>query len=205
MSNTLQRKAFGLTIMKNSHPDIRKLRRETGDPAIHGNKFWKSTYLLMDYLNEYPPVKKPRVLEIGCGWGLAGIYCAKRFKARVTSLDADETVFPYLIYHAEINGVEVEPWKCRYEKIRKADLEGFDLIIGADICFWDSMVSPLYNLAKRVYQVGDTRMVLTDPGRPPFSEMAAKCLTKLGAQWDEWSVPHPHNASGLVLDLNPAA
>ena len=196
-----QREAFGLTILKNSHPEIRRIRKETGYPTIHGNKFWKSTFLLMDFLSEYPPEEGCNILEIGCGWGLGGIYCAKTFGAKVTSLDADDSVFPYLEYHAELNGVNVTTWKSKYEKVRKADLEKFDMVIAADVCFWDSMAEPLYNLTRRACQVG-TRVVMTDPGRPPFREMAAKCAEKLGAFYDNWSVPHPHSASGLVMDTD---
>ncbi len=195
----MERRAFGLSILKNSHPDIRKLRKETGEPTIHGNKFWKSTYLLMDYLNEYPPKKGARILEIGCGWGLGGIYCAKTFKAKVTSLDADSTVFPYLEKHAEINGVKVKTWKCRYENVRKQDLRNFDLVIGADICFWDEMVKPLYNLTKRAHSCG-VRLVMTDPGRPTFRDLGDKAETKLGAFYDNWMTPAPYNATGIVLD-----
>ena len=200
-STAHERQAFGLTILKNSHSDIRRLRREAGYPSIHGNKFWKSTYLLMDYLQEFPPAKGARILEIGCGWGLAGIYCAKRFKANVTALDADKTVFPYLELHAQLNGVSIETWQCRYERITKADLAHFDLVIGADVCFWDTMIAPLYNLTRRAAQVGNVRVVMTDPGRPTFSAMAEKCMEKLGAEYDNWAVPHPNNASGLVMDL----
>lgn len=194
-----QREAFGLTIFKNGHPEIRRLRKETGMPSIHGNKFWKSTYLLMDYLKEYPPKKRARVLEIGCGWGLGGIFCAKEFNAKVTSLDADSAVFPYLEAHAKENGVKVTTWKCRYEKVRKEDLKNFDLVIGADICFWDQMVKPLYNLTKRAHDCG-VRLVMTDPGRPTFQELAEKAETKLGSFYDNWCTPAPYNASGIILD-----
>lgn len=197
-----ERQAFGLTILKNSHKEVRRLRREAGYPSIHGNKFWKSTYLLMDYLAEFPPPKGARILEIGCGWGLAGIFCAKKFKAQVTALDADSTVFPYLQLHAKLNGVEVETWRRRYEQVTKADLAEFDMVIAADVCFWDQMVKPLYNLTRRASQVGGVRVVMTDPGRPTFSAMAEMCVDKLGAEYDDWAVPHPHNASGLVVDLN---
>lgn len=197
-----ERQAFGLTILKNSHKEVRRLRREAGYPSIHGNKFWKSTYLLMDYLTEFPPPKGARILEIGCGWGLAGIFCAKKFKAQVTALDADSTVFPYLQLHAKLNGVEVETWRRRYEQVTKADLAEFDMVIAADVCFWDQMVKPLYNLTRRASQVGGVRVVMTDPGRPTFSAMAEMCVDKLGAEYDDWAVPHPHNASGLVVDLN---
>jgi len=197
-----QREAFGLTILKNGHPDIRKIRKLSGEPSIHGNKFWNSTFLLMDYLQEFPPKKNAKILEVGCGWGLAAIFCAREFKADVTGLDADSAVFPYLHRHAEINGVKVKTWKCRYENVRKADLQAFDLIVGADICFWESMVKPLYNLTKRAHDAG-VRVVMTDPGRPTFSAVADKASDKLGAEYDSWVTLSPIEARGLVLDVDP--
>lgn len=205
-----ERRAFGLRILKNSHPVIKRIQNAAGMPSIHGNKFWKSSLLLMDYLDTFPPEisrkggrkKRPiRILEIGCGWGLAGIYCAKNFGAEVTGLDADDTVFPYMMHHAELNGVEVETWQCRYEKIRKLDLEEFDLMIAADICFWDEMVDPLFKLVRRAHQAGGVRVVITDPGRPTFTEMAERCVAKLDAALEPWATPHPHNASGWILDM----
>ncbi len=212
-----ERKAFGLRILNNGHKDIKRIRNAAGVPNIHGNKFWKSSLLLMDYLSVYPPELLPghkvkgkkkkqppvKVLEIGCGWGLAGIYCAREFAASVTGLDADDTVFPYMEHHAEINGVAVETWQCRYEDVRKKDLAEFDIVIAADICFWDQMVDPLYKLVRRAKQAGGVRVVITDPGRPTFTTMAERCVDKLGAFYEAWSTPHPHNASGFVMDLDP--
>lgn len=204
-----ERQAYGLKFQQNSHPDIKRIRKNSGVPNIHGNKVWKSSLLLMDYLNEYPPQitrnrKRLKVLEVGCGWGLSGIYCAKNHNAKVVGLDADDTVFPYLEHHAELNGVEVETWKCRFEKVRATDLENFDLMIGADICFWDEMVKPLYNLVRRASKVSGLRVVIADPGRPTYTEMAEKSVEKLGAYLEPWSVPHPHNVSGWIMDLDLA-
>jgi len=208
-----ERNLFDLRILNNGHKDIKRLQRAAGIPNIHGNKFWKSSLLLMDYLSTFPPLairpelrrKKTvlRVLEIGCGWGLAGIYCAKHFNAEVTSLDADETVFPYLMHHAELNGVELDVWQCRYEKIRKVDLQQYDVMIAADICFWDELVTPLFKLIRRAHQAGGIRVIIADPGRPTFSAVAELCVEKLGALCEPWSVPHPHNYRGWVLDMDP--
>ena len=196
-----QRQAYGLTILKNNHAQVRRLRKQTGLPSIHGNKFWKSTYLLMDYLHEYPPKAGARVLEIGCGWGLGGIFCAKAFNSQVTALDADEKVFPYLQLHAELNGVSVETWKCRYERVRKIDLKAFDVVIAADVCFWDSMVNPLYNLVRRAHQAGDIRVVMSDPGRSTFRQMAGRCEESMDAEYNSWYAPEPNSATGVVLEL----
>ena len=77
------RTAFGLKILNSNHKDIRRLKREGHIATIHGNKFWNSSFLIMDYLKKNPLERKVRVLEIGCGWGLLGIYCATNFDATV--------------------------------------------------------------------------------------------------------------------------
>ena len=199
VSNNHSRKLFGLTVRQNAHPDMRRLRREAGDPALHGNKFWKSSCLTMDYLKRHPLKKKARVLDLGCGWGLGGIFCAKHFDARVTGLDADPSVFPFVHYHAELNGVEVETWRCRYEKVTTADLEQYDAIIGTDICFWDKLEQPLYNLTRRALRAGVGRVLLADPGRTPFRRLADRAEEKLGAEYREWHVSRPMEASGCIM------
>ncbi|WP_285764739.1 class I SAM-dependent methyltransferase [Biformimicrobium ophioploci] len=178
---------------------MRRLRRESGDPSLHGNKFWKSSCITMDYFREFPLPKGVRVLDLGCGWGLGGIYCAKNFDAEVVSLDADASVFPFAEYHAELNGVEIQTWQRRYEQLRKEDLAAFDVIIGTDICFWDKMTAPLFNLTRRALQAGVELIVLVDPGRDPFRALAARAEKKLDAVYEEWSVPHPWNASGCLM------
>lgn len=193
---------FGLVVRKNNHKDMRALKKQVGKATIHGNKFWKSTSLMIDYLNNFPPEEGMRILEIGCGWGISGIYCAKRFGAKVTGLDADDSVFPYLNYHAELNGVSVDTVKLRYEKITKAMLSEYDMLIASDICFWDEMTQALINLNRRCYQAGIKRVVMTDPGREPFREMAMECAHTYDAFYENWSVPHPYNTSGLVLDIS---
>ncbi|NIB39330.1 methyltransferase domain-containing protein [Pseudomaricurvus alkylphenolicus] len=201
MSTVHSRQAFGLEILKNSHPDIRRLKKESGEASLHGNKFWKSTFVLMDYLNECPPDPGSRILELGCGWGLGGIYCARQFGAEVIALDADDSVFPYLEHHARINGVNVDTIQMRFEEVTTEDLTQFDMIIGADICFWDSMVDPLRELLERAMEAGVERALLTDPGRPTFRQVGEEFQQNYDAVYTDWDVPEPHNAWGLVLDL----
>lgn len=196
-----QRDIFGLIVLKNSHPNMRKIKREAGIAKIHGNKFWNSASLMIDYLREFPPKKNWRILEIGCGWGITGIYCAQQFKSKVTALDADESVFSYLQEHAQINEVEIKTVKCRYEKVTVEFLSNFDMVIGSDICFWDEMEPLLFNLIRRAHKAGVKRVVMTDPGRPPFRKMAERCDEKFDVTYDNWSVSHPYNTSGLVLDI----
>lgn len=201
MNNPHSRSIHGLTVLKNSHPDIRRLRKSTGNATIHGNKFWKSTSLLIDYLSVQPPPVACRILEIGCGWGLGGIYCAKHYSAQVTSLDADKSVFAYLQHHAQMNQVQLETVTARYERVTRAMLSEFDMVIASDICFWDEMATTVFNLIRRAKGAGVGRIVMTDPGRQPFRDMAERCCQHFDALYDNWVVPHPNNFSGLVLDV----
>ena len=48
-------------------------------------------------------------------------------------------------------------------------------VIGSDICFWDNLVKPLKLLVNRALENGTKRIVITDPGRPPFYELCDHC------------------------------
>ena len=98
--------AYGVRVLFSNHREIRKLKR-VHSHAVHGTKQWASSWVLMDYIDTRGLRKNTRLMEIGCGWGLAGIYCAKRQGARVTAVDMDPDVFPYLRLHAGVNGVEI--------------------------------------------------------------------------------------------------
>ncbi len=199
VSSTKSRQAFGITILKKSHAEIRRLGEEHYQPSIHGHKFWRTSYLLMDYLSKSPPVPGARVIDIGCGWGLSGIYCAKTFDAQVTGVDADSDVFPYLQAHARINGVKINTLKQRFERLTDADLEGFDLLIGSEICFWDSMEDSMFELIKQAKALTLDNIVLADPGRKSFMNLAQRCKSAFDAQLLEWYVTEPKWTYGHIL------
>ena len=83
----------------------------------------------MDYLNRRGFPEGANVMEVGCGWGLLGIYCAKKYGARVTGVDIDSEVFPYLQLHAEINQVEISPLRKGYDGLRTTHLQGVDVLL----------------------------------------------------------------------------
>ena len=186
-SKATERRAYGVTILKSSHSRIRGLKVDH-EPEIHGDKFWNSSFLIMDYLQHQGLPKKPKVMEVGCGWGLAAIYCAKEHGAEVTGVDADSKVFPYLHLHAEINEVAVSTRRSLFQDLKKKHLAGLDLVIGADICFWDEMVDPLYRLIRKAVKARVGQVIVADPGRPPFDKVCEKAEKKLGGEVKEWKI-----------------
>ena len=192
------RQAYGITVLKAADPRV-LAQKKKHEPCIHGNKFWNVSWCVMDFLSHQGLPPKARVLDIGCGWGLAGIYCAKNHGANVTAMDADAAVFPYLQLHAEINEVEIETWCCKFEKVKRKDLRQTNLIIGADICFWDEMVEPLYKLIKKAIGVGVGQIIIADPGRPPFHSLSEQVIEKIGGELKEWEIDDEVKADAYLL------
>lgn len=194
----------GITLPSNSHKAIRKVRREGNYPSIHGDKTWKSSLLLIDYLKRNPPEHCRRVIDVGCGWGSSGIWCAKTLGSDVTSMDADEDVFPFLDVVADLNGVTTTPLVSRFEQLTKKQLAEFDMLIAADICFWDELVRPVYNMVNRAVQAGVKHILIADPERPTFHEMAERCVDKHCADLIEWEVKRGAKAQGAIMVIENA-
>lgn len=194
----------GVTMPTSSHPVIRQVRRNGANPTIHGNKLWKSSRLIIDYLKKNPPEHANKVLDVGCGWGISGIWCAKKLGSKVTSMDADPDVFPFLEATATLNGVKTKHLVARFEDLSVAKLAKYDMIIGADICFWDEMMKPLSSMIKRATKAGVKKIIIADPGREPFYKLAEKCEKKHYAEMIEWETKSPVKASGSLLIIENA-
>ena len=171
-----QREFYGVRSLLSAHPAMRALRRQGFRPSLHGNKHWGAASILMDFLQDYPLQKGCRVLDIGCGLGLAGIYCARHFEARLTAVDADPAVAPYLELHAELNAVPVNFIAADMFKLDDDILADSDVLIASDICFWDEMMAPLAELIERAIQLGVGQILIADPQRPPFIALAEHCV-----------------------------
>jgi predicted nicotinamide N-methyase len=194
----------GVKMLTSSHPQIRRVKRSDAQPSIHGNKLWKSSFLLIDYLRKNPPQHCRTVMDAGCGWGMSGIYCASAFNSQVTAVDADKDVFPYLQANAEANGVAVTTLQSRFEKISSRQLEQIDLLVAADICFWDELVKPVFNLVNRAVNAGVKKIIIADPERSPFFEMAQRCEQKFYAETLPWSTRRPVDARGALMIIENA-
>ena len=194
-------KAHGVRLLLSRHPEIRKLKRQHY-PAFHGNKHWSASWLLMDFLGHKGLPKKAHLMEVGCGWGLAGIYCAKKHGAIVTGVDRDPDVFPYLRLHADINREKISTLKSDLRKIKKRDLKKTDVMIGADICFWDNMVDPLRKLIQKALKNGVKQVLVADPGRPTFEKIVDYfCKRGVGKVYD-WDTRRPRPIAGRILRIN---
>ena len=179
-TTNLERQVYGIRVLKPSHPALRKLK-STKTPTLQGFKYWSATWLLLDYLTSRQIPLGARVLDVGCGWGFAGIYCAVKHQAHVTAVDIDPRVFPYLQIHADLNEVEIKTIQAAFDEIAPEVFEGVTWLIGADICFKEPMIETLKDLLERALTAGIGHIAITDPGRPAFERLASTCCDQLGA------------------------
>jgi predicted nicotinamide N-methyase len=190
---------LGIKALKSTHPSVRKLKRIQGGHSAHGNKVWRSSFVLMDYLMTYPPAEGVKVLDIGCGWGLSAIFMAKRFNCHVTGMDIDDSVAPYISLQARLNGCEVDFQQGDFESLKTTDLKAYDYLIGADICFWDEMTQPLLTLITKARNAEVKDILIADPGRPPFWELVDLCANKFGSEVVTRRLEEPWRTEKYIL------
>ncbi len=189
---------FDLVGYRRSHPIIQTLLDED-EPEIHGTKVWDSSWLIMDYLERKGLPENAQVVDAGCGWGLTGIYCARRWGAFVSAFDADECVFPFLDLHADTNEVEIATRVARFGEMKQKDFRGVDLLVGADICFWEDLTEELFGMIERAVKAGVPRILIADPGRGPFDDLAELCRRDFKARVTRREIKRPRVAGELLV------
>jgi predicted nicotinamide N-methyase len=197
-------RSHGVRLLLSNHKHVRRLKREYY-PSIHGNKVWPSSWLLIDYFQNIGLMPGQKILDVGCGWGLSGIYCAKNHTATVTGVDGDEEVYPYLQLMAKINHVTIHFLNLEIDKIGRKTLEDIDMIIGSDICFYDELVDPLRRLINRARKALVSQIYLSDPGRSPFDQLSNQFINRRGVELMDWSTTSPVKSQGRILKLSNTA
>jgi len=192
---------FGLKILRSTHPEVRKIKRKQQGHSAHGNKVWRSSFALIDYLETYPIEAHSKVLEIGCGWGLSGLYAAKNQQADVTGIDIDASVQPYFALQNAINDSVVKFQQRSFESLTTEELNQYQYIIGSDICFWDEMTDPLFDLIERAIKSGVKKILIADPGRPPFWELGDRCAQRLNSEIITRRIYQPFKSEKYILTI----
>jgi len=196
------RSIHGILVLKNKHPQFKQLRKHQNQPSLHGHQVWQSSYMIMEYLFLFPLQDELNIMEIGCGWGLLGIFCAKHFQSDVELVDADAAVFPYIDAHTQLNNVQLKTQQATFAQLTDTDFQDQDIILGGDICFWPEMARELKALVVRALLQGVKRIILADPGRPPFLELAEYCQEYFNARLVKWRLKTAGKSTGVLLIID---
>ncbi len=135
---------------------------------------WTSAVALARELRKGPPLFGRRVLDLGCGVGVAGV-AAATMGAAVCFADFFPEAVAFALFNARHNslapglegsGSRPEPSGTRLDWTRDRPESAFDLVLGADILYEERHHAPVLDLLKACLVPGG-RALLADPGRIP--------------------------------------
>ncbi|MBT6276498.1 MAG: methyltransferase domain-containing protein [Chromatiales bacterium] len=134
---------------------------------------WESSELLARLMHSYD-IAGLRILEVGCGIGLASIVLSTR-DADITACDHHPSVASFLRANAELNGLAPIAFVRTGWADANLELGRFDLIIGSDLLYEPSSPELLSGFVAR-HSKPACRMVLVDPGRGLQSKFTARMV-----------------------------
>ncbi len=194
--------AYGMYLLKSTHPIIRKMHK-TIRPSLFGQRAWGSSFLLIDYLSEHPLTEDCKLLELGCGWGVVSVYAASQLGIKATGMDIDDKVFPYMDTLAATNDCRVKSLHASFAELNDKQLSKFNVLVGADVCFWESLITDLVELFKRAQAAGVQQIIISDPGRSTFAQLCDRCesLWPDAFQHYYWYALEPKRFEGQIFTL----
>lgn len=141
------------------------------DPDVFGDderlpywaEIWPSAIGLGQHLFEYPAPSGAKVLELGCGIGVAGILAAAN-GLEVTASDYEEDALAFARYNAMLNSQEARI-RFRFLDWRTPDLDQkFSIIMGSDILYERPNHEPIQELIDQMLEPNGI-FLTSDPNR----------------------------------------
>ena len=149
--------------------------QQFADPDGHGERLgisnaqwslfgqaWPSGHLLAQAMHRFDIADK-RILELGCGIGLASLVLQRR-GAEVVASDIHPLAEPFLAYNAALNALPALHYRqLRWDEPLPA-LGMFDVIIASDVLYERGQAERLAEVVARHVQP-TAEILVTDPGR----------------------------------------
>ncbi|MCI4566609.1 protein N-lysine methyltransferase family protein [Lysobacter sp. CFH 32150] len=161
-------------------------RQQFADPDGHAERLgissaqwclfgqvWPAGRLLAEAMSRFDIAGK-RILELGCGLGLASLVLQRR-GADVIASDVHPLAEPFLAYNAALNELPAVVYRQLRWDVPLPTLGRFDVVIGSDVLYERDHASLLAALVDRHTHAG-SEVVFTDPGRgnsAPFTRALA--------------------------------
>jgi predicted nicotinamide N-methyase len=177
-SVTIGLHAFEIRSLKDrqQYADPDKIAHKAGVSAASWPLFgelWPSGIMLADVIDSYP-LKGLRVLEVGCGLGLASLV-AHRHGADITASDYHPLAAQFLAHNSKLNALAALDFKCIHWKTIDRELGQFDLIIGSDVLYEPDHPKLLSRFIER-HVAGDGTVIIVDPGRRQRTEFSKRMV-----------------------------
>jgi predicted nicotinamide N-methyase len=160
---------------------------------------WPGALLLAETVLREPwSAAQRRVLEIGCGLGMAGL-AALAAGLQVTFSDYTAAALAAAAHNARLNGFT--RFETRRIDWREPPHEPFDVVLGADVLYEARCASQVLGLLERTLGPAGLAL-LSDPGRPTaerFPEQAARAGFEVATESHWESLPTGRPGRSLVF------
>jgi ETFB lysine methyltransferase len=135
---------------------------------------WPSSLILARHMLDYDIAGK-RVLEVGCGIGLASLVLNQRH-ANITATDYHPEAEAFLNYNTQLNHGAHIHFKRTDWADPVTDLGLFDLVIGSDVLYESEHVDLLAAFINQ-HAHAHCDVVLVDPGRGHHARFSKRMIT----------------------------
>jgi len=142
----------------------------------HFGVIWQSGHVLAHIMSDYD-VSNKRILEVGCGIGLASLVLNHR-KEDISATDHHPEAEDFMQQNTELNEDRDIPFVCTGWTDEESCLGKFDLIIGSDILYEGEHVKQLSQFIDQ-HAHDSAEVILVDPGRGHHAKFS-KAMVKLG-------------------------
>jgi predicted nicotinamide N-methyase len=117
-------------------------------------------------------------------------------------VDADSRVFPYVDCHTQLNAVSASTRTATLGDLVAADFAEQDVVLGADICFWPELATELRKAIEVALAAGVKQVIIADPGRSHFMQMADYFRAHHFAQLLPWQITGRSRKDGYMLMID---
>ncbi|KAL5720261.1 hypothetical protein ACHQM5_012940 [Ranunculus cassubicifolius] len=146
------------------------LQSASTDFDLTGQMIWPGAMLLNNYLSKNTDILQGcTVIELGSGVGITGILCSK-FCREVLLTDHNEEVLKILKKNIDLQTTSESLGNCsllaakilewanedHFNQISEHYSSGFDLILGADICFQQCSIPPLFDTVEKLFRLRES-------------------------------------------------
>lgn len=149
--------------------------QQFGDPDGHGERLgisgaqwslfgqiWPAGRLLAQAMHRFE-LRGERILELGCGIGLASLVLQRR-GADVVASDMHPLAEPFLAYNSALNTLPAVHYRSMHWDTPLPSLGQFDVIIASDVLYEQGHAELISNVIAR-HARDDAQVLVTDPGR----------------------------------------
>jgi ETFB lysine methyltransferase len=134
---------------------------------------WAAGELLARLMYDYN-IKELRILEVGCGIGLASMVLNHRL-ADITATDHNPAAMTFMAENVKLNKGDAIPFVCTDWANKNNQLGKFDLIIGSDLLYERDHAKLLSDFIDQ-HALPHCKVILIDPGRGHQSKFSKNMI-----------------------------